>query len=43
MKQMTYTSMSYDVKEKRTQGKLFLVEVDAVIPWAVLESFIESY
>ena len=43
MKQTTFASLAYAGKKKRTRREKFLVEMEAVVPWARLTALIEPY
>lgn len=43
MKQMTFTNTKYADKRKQTRRKLFLIEMDQVVPWKGLITLIEQH
>ena len=36
MKQLTFASLSYDLKKKQTRRERFLREMEQVVPWTAL-------
>ena len=43
MKQITFASLAYAGKKKRTRREKFLAEMEAVVPWARLAALIEPH
>ena len=43
MSQLSFATLDYQAKKKRTKREKFLGEMDAVVPWAVLEALIAPY
>lgn len=43
MKQMTFADAEYADKRKQTRKKLFLIEMDQVVPWKGLINLIEPH
>ena len=41
--QLSFASLEYAGKKKRTKRDVFLAEMAAVVPWSVLEAVIEPY
>jgi IS5 family transposase len=43
MDQLSFSSLDYAAKKKRTKREVFLAEMAAVVPWAALEAVIEPH
>jgi len=43
MNQLSFASLDYQAKKKRTRREKFLAEMDGVIPWAGIEALIEPH
>ncbi len=43
MEQLSFASLDYQAKKKRTKREKFLAEMDGVIPWSRLEALIEPH
>src|SRR5712671_2129029 len=43
MDQLSFALLDFAAKKKRTKRDLFLAEMSAVVPWAVLEGWIEPH
>jgi hypothetical protein len=43
MDQLSFASLDFAAKKKRTKRDVFLAEMSAVVPWAVLEGLIEPH
>ena len=43
MKQMTFASLAFDHKKRRTRRELFLADMDKVVPWTSLLTAIEPH
>ena len=43
MDQLSFASLDYAAKKKRTKRDLFLAEMAAVVPWVALEAVIEPH
>ena len=43
MGQLSFASLDYATKKKRTKREAFLAEMAAVVPWAKLEAVIEPH
>ena len=43
MKQLTFASLSYDLKKKQTRRERFLLEMEQVVPWDALLAVVEPY
>ena len=43
MDQLSFASLDYATKKKRTKREVFLAEMAAVVPWAKLEAVIEPH
>ncbi len=43
MDQLSFASLDYASKKKRTKRDVFLGEMAAVVPWAALEAVIEPH
>ena len=43
MDQLSFASLDYAAKKKRTKRDVFLAEMAAVVPWGVLEGRIEPH
>src|SRR5258708_31102548 len=43
MDQLSFASLDFAAKKKRTKRDVFLAEMAAVVPWAVLEGLIEPH
>jgi transposase, IS5 family len=43
MDQLSFASLDYAAKKKRTKRDVFLAEMAAVVPWAALEAVIEPH
>src|SRR3954471_16980915 len=43
MDQLSFASLEYATKKKRTKREAFLAEMAAVVPWAKLEAVIEPH
>jgi hypothetical protein len=43
MDQLSFASLDYAAKKKRTKRDVFLTEMPAVVPWAKLEAVIEPH
>ena len=41
--QLSFASLDFVGKKKRTKRDVFLAEMAAVVPWSVLESLIEAH
>ncbi len=41
--QLSFASLDFAAKKKRTKRDVFLAEMDAVVPWATLEALIEPH
>ena len=41
--QLSFASLDFAGKKKRTKRDVFLAEMAAVVPWSVLESLIEPH
>jgi len=41
MDQLSFASLDYAAKKKRTKRDVFLAEMAAVVPWVALEAVIE--
>ena len=41
--QLSFTSLDYAAKKKRTKREVFLAEMAAIVPWARLEALIEPH
>ena len=41
MDQLSFASLAYAAKKKRTKRDVFLAEMAAVVPWVALEAVIE--
>jgi hypothetical protein len=41
--QLSFSSLDYAVKKKRTKREVFLAEMVAIVPWATLEAVIEPH
>ena len=42
MDQLSFASLDYAAKKKRTKRDVFLAEMAAVVPWVALEAVIEA-
>jgi transposase, IS5 family len=43
MDQLSFASLDFAAKKKRTKRDLFLAEMATVVPWAALEGVIEPH
>jgi transposase, IS5 family len=43
MDQLSFPSLDFAAKKKRTRRDVFLTEMAAVVPWAALEAVIEPH
>jgi len=43
MEQLSFGSLDYASKKKRTKREVFLAEMAALVPWAALEAVIEAH
>ena len=43
MDQLSFASLDYAAKKKRTKRDVFLAEMAAVVPWVALEAVIEPH
>ena len=43
MDQLSFASLDYAAKKKRTQRDVFLTEMASVVPWVTLEGFVEPH
>ncbi|MBI4295681.1 MAG: IS5/IS1182 family transposase, partial [Chloroflexi bacterium] len=43
MKTVSFSSLAYDNKKKKTRRERFLAEMDRVIPWEELTQIIKKY
>jgi IS5 family transposase len=43
MTQLSFATLDYQNKKKRTKREIFLAEMEAVVPWAQLLDLIEPY
>src|SRR5437667_10525598 len=43
MGQVTFASLAWDGKKKRTRREIFLAEMDAAIPWPAIEAVIAPH
>ena len=43
MNQLSFGSLAFVAKKKRTKREIFLGEMDQVVPWDKLEAVIEPY
>ena len=43
MDQLSFASLDYAAKKKRTKRDVFLAEMSAVVPWVALEAVIEPH
>ncbi|WP_460028956.1 transposase, partial [Methyloparacoccus murrellii] len=43
MKQLTFASLSYDLKKKQTRRERFLLEMEQVVPWDALLAVVEPF
>lgn len=43
MDQLSFASLDYAAKKKRTKRDVFLAEMAAVVPWVALEALIEPH
>ena len=43
MSQLSFASLDYAAKKKRTKRERFLAEMDSVVPWARLEALIAPH
>ena len=43
MDQLSFASLDFAAKKKRTKRDVFLAEMAAVVPWAALEAVIEPH
>ena len=43
MAQLSFASLDYAAKKKRTKRDVFLAEMAAVVPWVALEALIEPH
>ena len=43
MKQLTFASLSYDLKKKQTRRERFLQEMEQVVPWQALLAVVEPF
>ena len=43
MDQLSFASLAYAAKKKRTKRDVFLAEMAAVVPWVALEAVIEPH
>jgi hypothetical protein len=43
MKNLTFASLAYENKKKKTRRELFLEEMNEVIPWSELLQVVEKY
>ncbi len=43
MSQLSFATLDYQAKKKQTKRENFLGEMDAVVPWAVLEALIAPH
>jgi IS5 family transposase len=43
MTQLSYSTLDHQNKKKRTKREVFLAEMEAVVPWALLLALIEPY
>src|SRR5512144_1019462 len=43
MDQLSFASLDFAAKKKRTKRDVFLAEMAAVVPWGMLEALIEAY
>ena len=43
MNQLSFASLDYAAKKKRTKRDVFLAEMSAVVPWGVLAALIEPH
>ncbi len=41
MERLSFASLDYQAKKKRTKREKFLAEMDGVIPWSRLEALIQ--
>ena len=41
--QLSFASLDFAAKKKRTKRDVFLAEMAAVVPWALLEALIEPH
>ena len=41
--QLSFASLDFAAKKKRTKRDVFLAEMAAIVPWTMLEALIESY
>ena len=41
--QLSFASLDFAAKKKRTKRELFLAEMSAVVPWGLLEGLIEPH
>ena len=43
MKQLTFASLAYTSKKKKTRKEKFLGEMESIVPWQELEAVIEPH
>ena len=43
MKQLTFASLSYELKKKQTRRERFLLEMEQVVPWDALLAVVEPF
>jgi IS5 family transposase len=43
MTQLSFATLDHQNKKKRTKREVFLAEMEAVVPWALLLALIETY
>jgi len=42
-KQLSFTDLEQSTKKKQTRRKIFLAEMDKIMPWGTLEAAIEPF